>query len=143
MAGNQCDLRLYKSQLLALSSDIDVLMSSANEQLTLGDIATLGANLANEIMEHLAQMRGPLSRIRSAHALPPVLASDAGCSFIGHSLGSIIARAAVADPQFGPLRGKLHTYVSLSGPHLGTEYSDNSLVGSGALRPGARGAATG
>ena len=37
----------------------------------------------------------------------------------------------VADSLMGPYRKYLHTYLSLSGPHLGYLYSSNSLFNSG------------
>lgn len=52
-------------------------------------------------------------------------------SFVGHSLGTIIIRSALARPQMKPFLGKLHTFLSLSGPHLGTLYNSSGLVNAG------------
>lgn len=52
-------------------------------------------------------------------------------SFIGHSLGNIIIRAALARPELKPWIPKLHTFLSLSGPHLGTAYNSSGLVNMG------------
>ena len=52
-------------------------------------------------------------------------------SFVGHSLGTIIIRSALARPQMRPLLPKLHTFLSLSGPHLGTLYNSSGLVNMG------------
>ena len=52
-------------------------------------------------------------------------------SFIGHSLGNIIIRAALAQPLMKPWLSKLHTFLSLSGPHLGTAYNSSGLVNMG------------
>lgn len=52
-------------------------------------------------------------------------------SFVGHSLGTIIIRSALARPQMKPYLGKLHTFLSLSGPHLGTLYNSSGLVNAG------------
>ena len=52
-------------------------------------------------------------------------------SFIGHSLGTIIIRSALTRPQMRPLLPKLHTFLSLSGPHLGTLYNSSGLVNIG------------
>lgn len=54
-------------------------------------------------------------------------------SFVGHSLGNIIIRAAIARPQVKHLLPKLHTFLSLSGPHLGTLYNSSGLVNMGTL----------
>ena len=55
-------------------------------------------------------------------------------SFVGHSLGTIIIRSALARPQMRPLLPKLHTFLSLSGPHLGTLYNSSGLVNMGNVR---------
>lgn len=52
-------------------------------------------------------------------------------SFIGHSLGTIIIRSALTRPQLRPLLPRLHTFLSLSGPHLGTLYNTSGLVNAG------------
>lgn len=52
-------------------------------------------------------------------------------SFIGHSLGTIIIRSALTRPQLWPLLPRLHTFLSLSGPHLGTLYNTSGLVNAG------------
>lgn len=52
-------------------------------------------------------------------------------SFIGHSLGTIIIRSALTRPQLRPLLSRLHTFLSLSGPHLGTLYNTSGLVNAG------------
>jgi len=54
-------------------------------------------------------------------------------SFIGHSLGTIIIRSALTRPQLRPLLPRLHTFLSLSGPHLGTLYNTSGLVNAGKL----------
>jgi hypothetical protein len=57
--------------------------------------------------------------------------NPAKISFIGHSLGNIIIRSAITRPQMKPLLPKLHTFLSLSGPHLGTLYNSSGLVNMG------------
>lgn len=52
-------------------------------------------------------------------------------SFIGHSLGNIIIRSAITRPQMKHLLPRLHTFLSLSGPHLGTLYNNSGLVNMG------------
>ncbi|XP_069128609.1 protein FAM135A-like [Argopecten irradians] len=53
------------------------------------------------------------------------------CSFVGHSLGNIIVRSVVSRPKLAHLVPKLHTFLSLSGPHLGTLYNSSGLVNMG------------
>lgn len=52
-------------------------------------------------------------------------------SFVAHSLGTIIVRSALARPQMRILLPKLYTFLSLSGPHLGTLYNNSGLVNMG------------
>lgn len=54
-------------------------------------------------------------------------------SFVGHSLGTIIIRSALTRPPLKPFLGKMHTFLSLSGPHLGTLYNPSGLVNAGTL----------
>ena len=49
-------------------------------------------------------------------------------TFIAHSFGAVISRAALRTDELKPLLPKLHTYISLSGPHLGMMYGSNPLV---------------
>lgn len=52
-------------------------------------------------------------------------------SFIGHSLGCVLIRAALASPLLSHLHSCLHTFLSFCGPHLGTLYSTSGLVSAG------------
>lgn len=52
-------------------------------------------------------------------------------SFVGHSLGNIIIRSALTHPEMRPFLDKIHTFLSLSGPHLGMLYPTSSLVSTG------------
>lgn len=56
-------------------------------------------------------------------------------SFIGHSLGNIIIRSVLTRPRFRYYLNKLHTFLSLSGPHLGTLYNNSTLVSTGKAFP--------
>lgn len=53
---------------------------------------------------------------------------------MAHSLGTIIVRSALARPQMRPLLPRLHTFLSLSGPHLGTLYNTSGLVNMGKIQ---------
>lgn len=51
-------------------------------------------------------------------------------SFVGHSLGGLIIRAAI--PHLGSsIQNKLFTYLSMSSPHLGYMYNSNKLLDAG------------
>lgn len=52
-------------------------------------------------------------------------------SFVGHSLGNIIIRSTLSRPKMLHLLPKMYTFLSLSGPHLGTLYNTSGLVNMG------------
>ncbi|XP_072947422.1 protein FAM135A [Epargyreus clarus] len=114
--GNAADLRLVKTYLeLGLpGARLDFLMSERNQGDTFSDFDTMTDRLVQEIMTHIQNSNEP-----------------ARISFVGHSLGTIIIRSALARPQMKPFLGKLHTFLSLSGPHLGTLYNSSGLVNAG------------
>ena len=68
-----------------------------------------------------------LSHVHNLPALPSRV------SFVGHSLGCILIRSAVASPRMDHLASRFYTYLSLSGPHLGTLYNNSGLVNMGEL----------
>ena len=109
LEGNSGDLRLIRTYLeLALpGARLDFLMSEQNQESTFDDIEVMTEQLIQEIVDH-----------SDADGLEPDR-----ISFIGHSLGNLIIRSAVAHANFKPNVSKLHTYLSLSGPHLGTHSS--------------------
>ncbi|KAG7188299.1 hypothetical protein KM043_007960 [Ampulex compressa] len=115
--GNAADLRLVKTYLeLGLPGvNLDFLMSERNQGDTFSDFDTMTDGLVAEILHHIA-----------ASGLNPTKVS-----FIGHSLGTIIIRSALTRPELRPLLPRLHTFLSLSGPHLGTLYNTSGLVNAG------------
>lgn len=84
---------------------------------------------------------GPLGAPGTAAVLPPPDTHMRFCpnSFIGHSLGNIIIRSVLTRPRFRYYLSKLHTFLSLSGPHLGTLYNNSALVSTGKSSRSARG----
>ena len=52
-------------------------------------------------------------------------------SFVCHSLGGVITRAALGDPALSPYLSKLHAYVSLATPHCGYLLGDSSMLSTG------------
>ncbi len=121
LQGNQFDLRLYRIFLtMALPQvRIDFLMASSNQSNTFCDFNTMTDLLLAEVLQHVGDMATPPSKI----------------SFIGHSLGSIIVRSLVTRQEFAPFLPKLHLYLSICGPHLGTKYQNGIVsVGMWAVR---------
>ena len=151
--GNQYDLRAIKNALADMFPHGDFLLSSTNENDTYTDIQTLGANLAEEVDRrthaHIMHVYPPAYLYISvythsntstpSHTQTPQVDRHiqqsvvpvARLSFIGHSLGGIIVRAALTHPLLRQHRAKLHTFCSLGSPHLGYLYTDNSLVDGG------------
>ncbi|KAJ1264879.1 hypothetical protein BS78_08G035700 [Paspalum vaginatum] len=121
--GHHLDLRLVRNQWLLLDPGADCLMSEANEDKTSGDFKEMGNRLAGEVVAFLKKKTDKLSRYGGCKELK--------LSFVGHSIGNIIIRSALAEPALQPYLKNLHTYMSISGPHLGYWYSSNSLFNSG------------
>lgn len=116
--GNAADLRLVRTYLeLGLpGAPLEFLMSERNQGDTFSDFDTMTDRLVGEILAHIEQCGGNV---------PMRL------SFVAHSLGTVIVRSALARPQLRTLLPRLHTFLSLSGPHLGTLYNNSGLVNMG------------
>ncbi|XP_022768567.1 protein FAM135A-like isoform X3 [Durio zibethinus] len=123
MRGHHLDLRLVRNQWLLIDSKIQFLMSEVNEEKTSGDFREMGLRLAHEVISFVKKKMDKVSRSGRIR--------DIKLSFVGHSIGNIIIRTALAESVMEPYLRFLHTYVSLSGPHLGYLYSSNSLFNSG------------
>ncbi|XP_027942593.1 protein FAM135B-like isoform X2 [Vigna unguiculata] len=121
--GHHLDLRLVRNQWLLIDPKVEFLMSEANEDKTFGDFREMGNRLAKEVILFLKIKMDKASRFGSL--------ADIRLSFVGHSIGNLIIRSALADSIMEPFLSHLHTYVSVSGPHLGYLYSSNSLFNSG------------
>ncbi|XP_075437916.1 protein FAM135B isoform X1 [Ascaphus truei] len=115
--GNSADLRLVKTFLeLGLpGANLDFLMSEKNQTDTFADFDAMTDRLLDEIIQHIQLYNLSIARI----------------SFIGHSLGNVIIRSVLTRPRFRYYLNKLHTFLSLSGPHLGTLYNNSTLVSTG------------
>ncbi len=118
--GNSADLRLVKTYLeMALpAAHLDFLMSEVNQGDTFSSFETMTTRLVDEILGHLG-------RQYPAGCLPGRI------SFVGHSLGCILIRSAIAQPKMAGLVSRFHTYLGLSGPHLGSLYNNSGLVNMG------------
>ncbi|KAL0983873.1 hypothetical protein UPYG_G00134160 [Umbra pygmaea] len=115
--GNSADLRLVKTYLeLGLpGSRIDFLMSERNQNDTFADFEQMTDRLLDEIIQYIQIYNLTVSKI----------------SFVGHSLGNLIVRSVLTRPRFKCYLSRLHTFLSLSGPHLGTLYNSSALVNTG------------
>lgn len=117
LEGASNDLRQVRIFLQAAlpKSDLHFLMSDAYMEDTYQDIKEMGRLLADDIVQTIICSPKPYERI----------------SFIGHSLGTLVVRAALQDPLLERYTSKFHTFLSLSGPHLGMMYSPSYLVNGG------------
>ncbi|XP_038152319.1 protein FAM135A isoform X2 [Cyprinodon tularosa] len=115
--GNSADLRLVKTYLeLGLpGARIDFLMSERNQNDTFADFESMTDRLLDEIVQYIQIYNLTVSKM----------------SFVGHSLGNLIVRSVLTRPRFKCYLSKLHTFLSLSGPHLGTLYNSSALVNTG------------
>ncbi|XP_040905834.1 protein FAM135A isoform X2 [Toxotes jaculatrix] len=115
--GNSADLRLVKTYLeLGLpGARIDFLMSERNQNDTFADFESMTDRLLDEIVQYIQIYNLTVSKI----------------SFVGHSLGNLIVRSVLSRPRFKCYLSRLHTFLSLSGPHLGTLYNSSALVNTG------------
>lgn len=121
LQGNQFDLRLYRIFLTMALPQVrfNFLMSSSNQPDTFCDFNLMTDRLLEEVIDHVRDMPSPPSKV----------------SFIGHSLGSIVVRSLVTRLEFASLIPKLHLYLSICGPHLGTKYQNGIVsVGMWAVR---------
>ena len=115
LQGSSSDLNLFRNVLRINFRSHKFLMSSSNETNSHSDILLMGEILAKEIQDYIEKnfdKEGP-SRI----------------SFIGHSLGGVIIRAAL--PHLRMYTKKMFLYMSLCSPHLGVGYNDSSLFNTG------------
>uniref|UniRef100_A0A671KI57 Protein FAM135B-like n=1 Tax=Sinocyclocheilus anshuiensis TaxID=1608454 RepID=A0A671KI57_9TELE len=97
------------------ASVVNCFFSERNQTDTFADFDTMTDRLLDEIIQHIQLYNLTIHRI----------------SFIGHSLGNVIIRSVLTRPRFRCYLCKLHTFLSLSGPHLGTLYSNSTLVSTG------------
>ncbi|KAL4501451.1 hypothetical protein ABPG72_021258 [Tetrahymena utriculariae] len=113
--GNYFDMRLVKNNLYLMYPDALFLSSKSNEEFTNGNLADMGKRLSIEVIQYIKEWcpGDTLGRL----------------SFIGHSLGGVIIRAAL--PHLSEYSDKMFLYMSLSSPHLGYMYNSSKLIEAG------------
>ena len=113
--GNKYDLRALRNHLaLSISVGVDFLVARSIEDHADDDISKLGDLLAQEVVDHIRTENQRIGQI----------------SFIGHSMGTIVIRAAIQCPVMEKYLNCLRTFVSLSGPHLGVADAESVRVSS-------------
>ncbi|KAL4450271.1 hypothetical protein ABPG74_008977 [Tetrahymena malaccensis] len=112
--GNSFDLRSIKNNLIKQYPTAYCLSSKINEDHTDKDLDFLGKNLALEIRSYIGK--------RYIQCLTKM-------TFIGHSMGGVIARAAL--PYLKDYSSIMYSYISICSPHLGCYANSNKLIDAG------------
>lgn len=110
--GKKTDMRVLENYLVKIFPHTIFLVSEFNHNMQEKSIQELGRNLAHEVETFVSKFT-KYSKI----------------SFVGHSLGGVIIRAAM--PFLKKLRPYMCSYVSISVPHLGCRNNKNLLVNLG------------
>jgi len=113
--GNSNDMRILKNEIGLINPSIVFLPSAANQDDTGADIIQMGKKLATEVKSYIKEWNNGLIFKK--------------ISFIGHSIGGVIIRAAL--PNLEEFKDKFWFYISLSSPHLGYVFSDSTLIKTG------------
>ncbi len=103
-------MKLIKNNIQFLFPDTMVYCSEANEDDTTIDIREMGKKLAEEVEDFIINWcYNSLTRL----------------SFVGHSMGGVIIRAAL--PHLAKYKRKMFSFMTLSSPHLGFMYGSGFL----------------
>ncbi|KAL2963090.1 hypothetical protein AAZX31_17G181500 [Glycine max] len=86
--GHHLDLRLIRNQWLLIDPKVEFLMSETNEDKTSGDFREMGHRLAQEVISFVRKKMDKASRYGNL--------GDIRLSFVGHSIGNLIIRTALA-----------------------------------------------
>lgn len=110
--GNSFDMRLMKNNLALLFPDAIFMCSTANEELTDGDMNDSGIRLAQEVTNYIQDWcpGSALGRL----------------SFITFSQGGLVVRAAL--PLLHEYSSKMFTFLTFSCQHLGYKQETYGLV---------------
>jgi triacylglycerol esterase/lipase EstA (alpha/beta hydrolase family) len=95
----------------------------SNEDKTGDDILELGHRLADEVKKWIKEWC-PKDNFAKYNDIIIFR-----ISFIGHSLGGLIIRAAL--PELEKYKDKMHSIITLAAPHLGYFLSSSKMVDSG------------
>ena len=113
--GTSGDMRLIRNTIYALWPEVNVFCSYYNEGKTGGDIEKMGKRLAKEVNKYVKDhfYQDSLEKL----------------SFIGYSLGGLIARTSLL--YLPDYLANLHFLLTLSTPHLGCYSNSSKLVNAG------------
>ncbi len=103
LEGTAYDMRNLRSSLQIYCPSLVFYISECNEKKTNESIEVLGNRFAKEVEEFIIKTQ---------------IDEEVRISFIGHSLGGLIIRAAL--PQLQNYSSCFYSYISISTPHLGS-----------------------
>ena len=101
-------MEFFKTYFVLYNPEARFLCSKANQKNTDGDIGEMGKKLAEEIRYYIGFSFPNLDNLKKI-------------TFLAHSLGGLITRAAL--PLLDKYKGKMWSFISLSSPHFGYMYS--------------------
>ncbi|KAH8584559.1 ZW18 protein [Cryptosporidium sp. chipmunk genotype I] len=113
LQGSAFDMRNVRNIISLYYPDVLCLLSTCNEDYTDGPIEEMGKRLSDEVIAAISPFSKSLKKL----------------SFVGHSLGGIIIRAAL--PHLYMFSSQFYLYWSLSTPHLGCISNDSKLINAG------------
>lgn len=113
LQGSAFDMRNVRNIVSLYYPDVLCLLSTCNEDYTDGPIEEMGKRLSDEVIAAISPFSKSLKKL----------------SFVGHSLGGIIIRAAL--PHLYMFSSQFYLYWSLSTPHLGCISNNSKLINAG------------
>ena len=119
-------MRLLRARALVLFPAAVVFSPKANEGDSGRSLALMGARLAEGVRDFLAAKCPELLA-----AKPSVADVGDRLSFVAHSAGALVVRVALTSPLLAPALPRLHAFLTLSSPHLGTAFLDSTVVAGG------------
>ena len=113
--GSSIDMKLLKNSISMVHPEAIFLLSKSNENKTEESLEEMGVRLAAEVEEFIEQYcpGSSLSRL----------------SFIAHSMGGIMVRAAL--PYLEKFQKLMYSFITLSSPHLGYMYNSSKIIDAG------------
>ena len=113
-------MREIKNEIAMVHPNAIFLTSSSNAgKNTYDAIEILGKRLAQEVKDFMTEERDTDQDVTTITRI----------TFIGHSLGGVIIRAAL--PRLEQFKHLFYSYCSLSSPHLGYSFHKSALITTG------------
>ncbi|CAG9323918.1 unnamed protein product [Blepharisma stoltei] len=112
--GNSFDVRHWRNYFALYRPDVLFLCSVSNEDNPDRNIAEMGVKLSEEVKYYIKQY--------CPRSLTKI-------SFVGHSLGGVVIRAAL--PFLSEFSSKMQFFLTLSTPHLGYMYNSSKIIDAG------------